>query len=81
VKKKVAESAQDYNRKGILFQPHNTRAILCNIQQPQQSSVAQACSASGEMTVITKNCIKTPEAKWLLELTGSKYDCPGEGQQ
>jgi hypothetical protein len=28
VKEEVAESAQDYNRKGILFHPHHPRTIL-----------------------------------------------------
>jgi hypothetical protein len=26
-------------------------------------------------------CIKTPEAKCLLEFMGGKYDCAGEDQQ
>jgi hypothetical protein len=48
--KRITESMQDYNRKGVLFQLHHPRAILHGgatqhtqqQQQPQPSSLAQA---------------------------------------
>jgi hypothetical protein len=51
-KENLAESAQDYNRKGVLLHPHHPRTILCSgaTQLPQLPSIAQAYSTTaGEM--------------------------------
>jgi hypothetical protein len=48
-KKKVTESAQDYNGKGPLFQPHHPRTFLhggAAQQQPQLPSFSQAGPAT-----------------------------------
>jgi hypothetical protein len=55
--RKSRRSAQDYKRKGALFQPHYPRTILRGAvlrsvtqqqEQPQSPSVAQACTPSLE---------------------------------
>jgi hypothetical protein len=58
VKEKVAESAQDYNRKGVLFQSHHPRSILRGGAMQQHTattaaSAAYACPATvGEMNAL-----------------------------
>jgi hypothetical protein len=60
MRKTVAEHAQDYNRKGVLFPPHHPRTILHGgatqqhsqqQKQPHPPTTAQACPATvGKMS-------------------------------
>jgi hypothetical protein len=47
MKKKVAESAQNYNRKGVLFQPHHSRTIFrCDATQQHTATAAASVTLS-----------------------------------
>jgi hypothetical protein len=49
-KEKVAESAQDYNRKGVLFKPHHPRTILrggATQQHTATAAISAALSCTG----------------------------------
>jgi hypothetical protein len=51
VKEKIAESAQDYNGKGVLFQPHHPRTILRGGAMQQHKTAAAAASASAALSL------------------------------
>jgi hypothetical protein len=46
-KKEVTEDTQDYNREGVLFQPHHSRHVLCGGALRQDRGTAAASDITG----------------------------------
>jgi hypothetical protein len=62
-KEKVAESAQDYNGKGVLFQPYHPKTVLPSGPTQQHTATAAVSAAL--------SCTGLHPVPWSL--TNSKY--------
>jgi hypothetical protein len=66
-KEKVTESTQDYNRKGILFQPHHPRAILHGGATQQHSNSSSLSHPHLHGTGTTNNKYQVSQFKLLMQ--------------
>jgi hypothetical protein len=69
--KEVAEDTQDYNRKGILFQPHHSRRVLRGGAPRQVRGTAEASDTSGGSDRSRHNGSPGPCALTLTQTAGS----------